>query len=54
VSDETIYDLEELMQMAVCDSVIPCTYCGYEPLEPDFDRCPECGKMNVLQSVGVI
>lgn len=48
------YDLEEIMEMAACDSVINCAHCGHGPLEPDFNTCPECGKTNILQSEGMV
>lgn len=48
------YELEDILEMAATDSVIACAYCGYEPLEADFDACPECGKTNILQTEGLI
>lgn len=46
--------LMRLVAKATLDSVIFCFYCDYEPLEPDFETCPECGKRNKLKEVGLI
>lgn len=47
-------DVEDILRLSVIDSVIPCMYCEYEPLEPDYDTCPECGKQNPLKEAGFI
>lgn len=46
--------IEQLMRRAVLDSVIHCMYCEYEPLEADYDTCPECGEKNPLKEMGLI
>jgi len=46
--------IEALLKRAVFDTVIYCMYCEYEPLEADYDTCPECGKKNPLKELGMI
>jgi len=46
--------IEKLLEKAVLDDVIYCGFCGYEPLEPDYDVCPDCGEKNPLKTHGLI
>ena len=45
----TKYEMEQ-MERAAFDDTIACTNeeCQYEPLEPDYRVCPECGEANTL------
>ena len=49
-----IGDIERALLKAVFDSIIDCAYCGYTPLEADYDLCPECHKSNPLKQLGLI
>lgn len=42
----------EALEAAVCDGVITCS-CG-NSIEPDCDKCIECGSINPLVDLGFI
>ena len=46
-------DLTDLLEQAASDSVIECPHCG-QSLEPDAEKCPECGWKNPLPLNGLI
>ena len=46
-------ELMELLEVAVCDGDFECKDCGLY-LEPDADKCPECGWKNPLREWGLI
>lgn len=47
------YDLESLLEMAVCDGAIECPSCGSD-FEPDAAKCGECGFENPVRAMGMI
>lgn len=50
----TLDDLEAMLKRAVFDTVVACPYCEYEPLEADYENCPECNRYNPLKKNGMI
>lgn len=50
IDDNLIYDL---LEQAAVDGVIICPVCGNH-LEPDAEKCGECGWKNVLVTGGYV
>jgi len=46
-------ELFQLLEQAACEGVIECPKCG-TTLEPDAEKCPECGWQNILRDMGFI
>lgn len=46
------HELMKLLKRAAYDRLIYCHYCGCEPLETDYDKCPICNKSNPLKEHG--
>lgn len=46
-------DLTELLEQAVREGVIECPNDGTS-IEPDAEKCPECGWVNPLREHGMI
>ncbi len=46
------YDLEDILRQAV-EGIIECPECG-TLLEPDADKCSDCGWLNILVLNGMI
>jgi ribosomal protein L40E len=46
-------DLTELMEVALFDGVIECEKCGNR-MEPDAEKCGECGWENPIRACGLI
>ncbi len=50
---EELEEIIELLEQAAEEGVINCPRCG-APLEPDAERCGECGFPNPLVELGFI
>ena len=51
--ESEVNTLKDLLEQAVNDTIIECPNCSSH-LEPDAEKCSECGWKNLLRILGLI